>query len=46
MTVIFKEMLEDIVECNVDDLVVEPHQRIDHIKHHRPYSTSYVTPCR
>lgn len=32
-TVIFKEMLGNIVGCYVDDLVVKSCQRIDHLEH-------------
>lgn len=33
MTVIFKEILGDMVECYVYELVVKSYQRIDHLKH-------------
>lgn len=33
MTVIFKEMLGDTVECYVDDLVIESQQRVDYQEH-------------
>lgn len=33
MTVIFKEMLGDTVECYIDDLIVKSHQKMDHLEH-------------
>lgn len=32
-TIIFKEMLEDTVECYVNDLVFKSRGRINHLKH-------------
>lgn len=34
MTMIFKEMLGDMVESYVDDLVVKSHQRTNHVELH------------